>query len=179
LHAIIKSAWRRNNKVRRAFTLIEVVITIVILGIVSTLFLDSLFYATSTLFLFENRKQSVFMVNFGLRRMLKDCRYIQRGGISRAELGRIDYEDAYGRMMSFRQNGADLEMSMDNGANYFVLAEGIAVMTIHYFDKLNAPLTVPVANRGDIHWMEITLEGSPEILNYKNSAQVFPREMFR
>ncbi|MBN2145119.1 MAG: hypothetical protein JW774_10890 [Candidatus Aureabacteria bacterium] len=155
--------------------------TVVILGITATMFTDALVNAVKTFTLFDDRKESVFMIDFGINRILKDCRYIKRGYISYASHDRLDFEDAYGRHLSFRLTGSNLEMSMDNGVNYFVLAQYISSLTISYYTKTNVQLAdpVPLANLGDIHWIEIRLDGRPEILNYKSIMQVFPREMFR
>ena len=165
----------------KGFTLVEVVISMVILSMVSLLFMDTLVIAGDSLGLFEKRKETYYMVHFALRRLLKDCRSVKRGGFVLASTTRVDFKDSFGRDLSFRLNGENIEISSDGGTTFSTLSRNIGNFSLTYYDKLNNTLTSPVSSSqlGNIQWMEITVGGLSEILNYKNTAKVFPREMFR
>ena len=170
------------NKIKsRGFSLIEVVISMVILSMVSLLFVDTLVIAADSLGLFEKRKESLYMVQFALRRILKDCRYVKRGGFILAEAQKINFKDSFGRDLSFRLNGENLEISTDGGNQYSILSRQIGNFSLTYYDKLNNRITTPVSTSslGNIQWMEISVGALDHLFNYKNTAKVFPREMYR
>ena len=179
----LKYGSKHGNGTRRAsngFTLIEVITTMVIMSVIGVMFVDAMVNAAKTFSLFAQRKESVYMVNYSLRRLLKDCRYVKRTGITVADEGHLDFNDSFGRTVSFMFNAAEKTIEMNvNGGNYYTLAEKIGNLRIQYYDKLNNELASPVALPANIHSFKITVEGSQDLLSYKNNIIVFPREMFR
>lgn len=165
---------------RKGFTLIEVVIAISILGIIGFMFVDSLTLATESLSLFQRRQDTVYEVQHTLKRMLKDFRYIRRGGINMAESARFSFEDSFGRTVYLRHSGIIVEMSLDN-INFHVLAKDIDLLAFRYFDKYNNELVSPVTgnNLANIHWLKVEVTASKELMTYTETMEVFPREMFR
>lgn len=177
----LRNPGKRWSLKQKAFTLIEVVVSMVILSVVSILFMDTLVTAGKSLSLFEKRKDSVYMVNFTLRRLLKDCRYIKRGGMLTADASHLIFNDSFGRTLEFRLNGTNVEIRINTTSAFSTLAENIGSLHFMYFDKLNNPISSPVssAQLGNIQWLSISVSGVSGLVSYSNTAQVFPREMFR
>ena len=116
-----------------AFTLIEVVITLIVVGVLATIGARIMSTAFQTYFAGREIAQDDAQVRYALERMTREL----RGARSPADLtistqNKIKFVDFSDTTISYRLSGTQLQRSQDNEANYQPLAENINALTITY-----------------------------------------------
>jgi MSHA biogenesis protein MshO len=126
---------RNSTSLARAggFTLIEVVITLIVLGVLATIGARIMSTAFQTYFAGREIAQDDAQVRYALERMTRELRGIRSpADLTISTLNKIKFVDFSDTTISYRLSGTQLQRSQDNEANYQALAENINTLTITY-----------------------------------------------
>jgi prepilin-type N-terminal cleavage/methylation domain-containing protein len=137
------------------YTLIEVVMSIVLLGIIASIFISTIVNGAQTYAFIETQNEISFATKFALKRMLMDCR--NAGVISSAGANSISFTNSFSESMSFSISGTTVLISDNGGVSSYPLAENITSFKISYYDNANNALSTPVADPNAIQSISIAI----------------------
>jgi len=122
------------------FTLIEVVITLIIAGVLATIGAMIMSNAFRTYFLGREIGNDDWQGRIALERMTRELRTARSASVTDLNIavaGQIVFADSGGNVIVYRRNGATsaLERSQDNGATFQELAGNIGALTFSYLQN--------------------------------------------
>ena len=157
----------------KGFTLIEVIIVIVIVGIISTVAAMIILEGAKSYTIEDSRSNLHYQTRLGMERMAREIRLIRSRtapDIPTMAANTIRYTDIQGIQMGFRLTGTTLERTQDNGTTWQPLATGVTALTFTYLQQSGAVATATTL------WyvtIAITAQQGADTLNM--STRVYPR----
>jgi len=146
------------------FTLIELVITIILLSIISAISAKMLSAGLSSYLTATNLITANQQARLALERMTRDIRGIRStGDITTATAAQLVFTNFAGNSVSYSLTGSNLIL------NSQTLASGINTLTFTYYD-LNGNTTATIAN---IRYVAISLHVTGNNANYTAGTAVF------
>lgn len=142
----------------RGFTLIEMVITLVVLGLIGAIggmaISNGLLAYNAT----EDTMESLSKVRYAMERMAREIRQVRHTGLQydfTAPLGLTNtaFIKSDGTQVTLNQTGANLEISYDSVAGSYTLADNISAFTLNYYQADG--ITAAAAN--NVAFVEIQL----------------------
>ena len=112
----------------QGFTLIEIIVVIVIIGILATIAATIIMQGVSTYSVGESRSNALYQARFAVERMAREIRLIRSktaADIPTMTGTTLLYNDINGLQMGFRLNAGNIERTQDNGATWQTLAINI------------------------------------------------------
>lgn len=133
---------RNSSTAERAggFTMIEVVITLVVMGVLATIGAMIMSSAFRTYFLGVEIASDDWQGRYALERMtreLRTARSASAADLNIAVAGQIAFSDSSGNVVVYRRNAATsaLERSQDGGATFQPLADSVSALTFSYLQN--------------------------------------------
>lgn len=174
----------QSRRVRRAFSLIECVVTIVILSIIMTvvsrLFLSAALGYTSA----ATRSELHSELSCALERIVSELRLASaKAGVSPAcadlisvTSESIEWRGADGSTREVTLDGSDLEYAV-NGGTWYVLASNVTTFDIVTFNESNTALSTSLSGSGvnAVRRVQLTLIGTRQGVTETFRTRVFPR----
>jgi len=115
------------------FTLIEVVITLIVVGVLATIGARIMSTAFQTYFAGREIAQDDAQVRYALERMTRELRGVRSpADLTISTQNKIKFVDFSDTTISYRLSGTQLQRSQDNETSYQPLAENINTLTITY-----------------------------------------------
>jgi len=117
----------------RGFTLIEVVITLIVVGVLATIGARIMSTAFQTYFAGREIAQDDAQVRYALERMTRELRTVRSpADLTISTQNKIKFVDVANTTISYRLSGTQLQRSQDNETSFQPLAENINTLTITY-----------------------------------------------
>jgi len=130
------------NSPSKGFTLIEIIITIVIIGIIASLAAGIIVQVVKVYATEDNRSDIQYQAKLAVERMARELRTMRSAtaaDITTMNGTTLLYNDINGTQMGFRLNAGKVERTQDNGATWQTLATNITGATIFtYLDNADA-----------------------------------------
>jgi hypothetical protein len=161
----------KNNML--GYTLFEVVICIMLMGIIGGMFMGTIVEGSRTFAFIESQNDASFNAQFALKRILLECR--QASQMTQADATSVAFVNAYSESIRVSLNGTVLNLSTDGGANFYPLSEIISAFDLVYYDNMNNQLARPVADPGAIHSINILVEAEKNSIKFPLKAKVYLR----
>jgi prepilin-type N-terminal cleavage/methylation domain-containing protein len=115
------------------FTLMEVVITLIVIGVLATIGARIMSTAFQTYFAGREIAQDDAQVRYALERMTRELRTVRSpADLTISTQNKIKFVDSASSTVSYRLIGTQLQRSQDNEATYQPLAENINTLAITY-----------------------------------------------
>ena len=127
-----RSDMQRLPADRRGFTLIEVILVVILLGIVGAVFGPGLTTAMRAALVVDNRKEALQSVRLGLDRMAREIRQVRSAtatDIQTWAAADFRFNDAYANNIEFTLSGSNLMRNAD------VLAGNVTALAFSYLKK--------------------------------------------
>ena len=175
--SIPQSAFRTPKS--HGFTLIEIVVTIVIVGIIATLAAAIILQGVRAYTAQEDRGEVHYQTRLALERMAREIRTVRSPGeIGTAAFGAIVsnptsslvFTDVTGTTISYRLSGTNLNRIA--GGSTAVLAQGINLLEFRHYDSTDALITGPTAS---LWFIEIGLRSQQGSQTLQMRTRVHPR----
>jgi len=163
-----------NNQIRidsqNGYTLVEVILTIVILGIISTFVGMFMFYDVNMYKHVKSGTEDVQESRMAVQRMSTELRQIASSdSISSANQTSIQFYDVEGDQILYQYSGGIL---FRNGAQ---MLNSVKTFQFSYFDNSESQLSVPVSDHEDIRYIKVELEKYVNGKAIQISTRIFPR----
>jgi prepilin-type N-terminal cleavage/methylation domain-containing protein len=161
----------------KGFTLIEIIIVIVILGILSTVAAMIILEGAKSYSIEDSRSNAHYQARLAMERMAREIRLIRSqtaADITTMGANTIRYSDIFGAQMGFRLTGTTIERTQDNAATWQPLATGVTALTFTYFQQDGS--TVATATTLWYVVIDITEQPGTEMLSM--STRVHPRNFY-
>ncbi|SRR5579883_330618 len=152
-------------KKKLGFTLIELVMVIILIGIISVIAGRMLSSGFGAYLAEKNVIDADWQGRLALERMVRDMRAIY--SITSAASSSITFTDTTNTAITYQLSGTSL---LRNGTN---LADGIQSMTLSYFDK-NGSST---ATASLIRYISISVNVTQNNANFSLTTAVYPRNL--
>ncbi len=158
----------------KGFTLIELVIAIVILGIIAGIGTPLLLGISDSLAFLVSRTAIDQAGDIALSRMTREMRRLKDdSSVNTATSSQFSFDDVNSNTISYSLSGTDLMRNSD------ILASDVQDLSFTYYDDSGSTISTPVVspNKTDIRRIDISLEftSSGQIFYYK--SQVRPRNL--
>jgi prepilin-type N-terminal cleavage/methylation domain-containing protein len=135
----------------RGFTLIEIIVVIVLVGILATIAATIIMQGISAYSGGESRSNAHYQARFAMERMAREIRLMRSStaaDIPTMTGTTLRYNDINGLQMGFRLNGGNIERTEDNAVSWQTLATNITgpggnIFT--YLDKGGAATAAPAS----------------------------------
>jgi type II secretory pathway component PulJ len=163
----------RETKIQLGYTLFEVVICIMIMGVIGGMFMGTIVEGSRTFAFIESQNEASFNAQFTLKRILLECR--QAAQVTQADAAGIAFINAYSESVRVSLNGTVLSLSTDGGANFYPLSESVSAFDLGYYDNMNNQLARPVADPGAIHSINILVEAEKNGIRFPLKAKAYLR----
>ena len=160
-------------RLSKGHTLIEVTMCIALMGIIASIFISTIVEGSRTYAFIESQNEASFTAKFALKRILLETRNARI--ISSADSTSIAFTNTFSENIQFVLNSSTLNMSDDNGVNFYPLAENLNSFELNYYDNLNNLLTRPVANPDDIHSISISVEAEKNGIPFPLKGKMYLR----
>jgi prepilin-type N-terminal cleavage/methylation domain-containing protein len=153
IHVVRQAIWQRcpakNKRNRHGFTLIEMIVVIVILGILSTLAALIIIQGVNVYSTGEQLSNVQYQAGLAMDRMVREIRLIRTPAnitITSAltDMTQLQYVDINNATIGFRLNAGQIQRTQDGGATWQPLATGISATggnIFTYFDNTGASTT--------------------------------------
>lgn len=152
---------------KRGFTLIELVIVIVILGIIAVVGVALMLQVGDAWVLQSHRKEMSESARIAMDRMIRETR--EAASISTAAGGTLTFNNIGGNTITFDTSGTTLRRTVDGTTNE--LADNVDSLSFtYYYDNGGSALT-------DITRIEIDLTFSSGNTEFNFKSQVSPRRL--
>ena len=156
-------------KKHAGFTLLELVMVILILGIIASMSFQLLFQSISGYFTSVNTTDANWQGQTAIQTMSRIIRAIRSpNDIQVATSSQLTFVNMNGNTISYALTGNSIVQTRNN--NNQVLADGISNLTFSYFDK-NGATTATLAN---IAYIKITINVTQKNTNFYITTAVFP-----
>jgi prepilin-type N-terminal cleavage/methylation domain-containing protein len=134
----LRAAWRKMGVAAphpafctsrsQGFTLIEIIVVIVIIGILATIAATIIMQGVSMYSVGESRSNALYQARFAMERMSREIREIRSN--TAADIPAMTgttllYNDINGLQLGFRLNAGNIERTEDNGTTWQTLAINI------------------------------------------------------
>jgi len=163
---------KTKNK-QKGYTLIEIIMSIVLMGIISGIFISTIVEGSRTYAFIESEYEAAFTAKFALKRLLLECRNASL--IYSADKPEIDFQNCYGEHIVFKYSGNTITISDNGGADNYPLCENAKYFSFMYFDNQNNQLSVPVDNPSEIQSISISLETEKNGITFPVKGKVYLR----
>ncbi|MBI2092689.1 MAG: prepilin-type N-terminal cleavage/methylation domain-containing protein [Deltaproteobacteria bacterium] len=130
---------------KNGFTLIELILTIIIVGIIALVSAQVLMRGIETYSLVTNRKDATQHARVGMDRMIQELMLLKSLDLTYASDARIDFFDATGALTNFRR--ASVYSTIDLFRRDDFLAGRISLLDFDFYRSNDAATTVPLAVR--------------------------------
>ena len=148
------AGWRRVGVVTphsKGFTLIEMLIVIVLVGILATMAAMIIMQGVRAYSVEQSRSNAHYQARFAMERMAREIRLIRSSTVTDIPTmtgTTLRYNDINGVQMGFRLNGGNIERTEDNAVSWQTLATNITgpggnIFT--YLDKVGAATAAPAS----------------------------------
>jgi prepilin-type N-terminal cleavage/methylation domain-containing protein len=132
----------------RGFTLIEIIIVIVLIGILGTIAATIIMQGVRAYSGLESRSNAHYQARFAMERMAREIRLMRSStaaDIPAMTGTTLQYNDINGLQMGFRLNAGNIERTQDNGTTWQTLAINITGPGGNIFTYLDSTGAVTVA----------------------------------
>ncbi len=163
---------RRKTK-NAGFTLIEIVMSIVLMGIIAGIFISTIVESSRTYVFIESQYEASFTAKFAIKRMVLECRNASL--IYSADTNSLDFRNCYNEHIVFNYSGNTITISDDGGINSYPLCDNISNFNFAYYDNQNNQLTTPVDNPGEIQSISMFLETKKNGIKFPVTGKVYLR----
>jgi prepilin-type N-terminal cleavage/methylation domain-containing protein len=167
-----------NNPHSKGFTLVEIVITIVLIGIISGIAAMIILQGVRAYSDEQSRSEVHYQARLAMERMAREIRSMRwNTALAQADITTMNptdvrYTDIQGNQMGFRLNiGNLLERTQDNGATWQTLATGVTALNINYFRQDGV---IPAA-AATLWILEITMTDVQGMETLQMRTRVHPR----
>lgn len=156
------------NGARRAFTLIEMVVVIVLLVLTAGITIHYLASASQLYALLLAQRQADSEVLDAVNRMRREARlHLQT---LTANSNEWTFSNTYDATNTFLRSGADVEL------NGYRLAAGVERFALNYYDATNGPLPFPVTNYAGISRVALDLKAINNLAASELKVNFFMRK---
>lgn len=162
----------KHLKFQQGFTLIEMVIVIVILGIIASMSSQLLMQGLNTFTTGENIVNANWQGQIAIERMSRDISLIRSPtDISNIASNNFAFTDVNNNTLTYSLSGTDLVLTQ-NGSNV-ILARGIQSLTFTYFDKTGAS----TGTASSVRLIGVSINVTGNNVNYTLSTMIYPRNL--
>jgi prepilin-type N-terminal cleavage/methylation domain-containing protein len=130
---------------RKGFTLIELILTITIVGIIAFVSAQVLMRGIDAYSLITNRKDATQHARVGMDRMIQELTLLKPLDLTYASDTRINFFDASGLLTNFRRASVYSTIDLLRGGDF--LAGRISLLDFDFYRSDDASTTVPSAVR--------------------------------
>ena len=162
------------QKSRRGFTLIELIMVIIIVGVLTGI---SSLYIKETIDLWRFltfRNEVISQERIALMRMSREIRQIKDAySITSANAQQFQFTDSNSAPIGYLLSGSNLLRNAD------VLAERVSALTFTYYNKTNQIIATPqvAPNKTDIYLININMTVQSGTQSKTLKTQVYPRNL--
>jgi prepilin-type N-terminal cleavage/methylation domain-containing protein len=145
------SSWPRGTPHSKGFTLIEIIIVIVLVGILATIAATIIMQGVRAYSGGESRSNAHYQARFAVERMSREIRLMRSSTVTDIPTmtgTTLRYTDINGLQMGFRLNAGNIERTEDNGASWQTLAikiTGPGGTIFTYLDNTGAAAAAPAS----------------------------------
>ena len=161
----------------RGFTLMEMVITILLVGILSSLAAVIILQGVKGYTVEDQRSNAHYQARLAMERMVREIRLIRwdsvlgQADISTMTATDLRYQDIQGNQMGFRLNVGTVQRTQDSAATWQPLATGVTALNFNYFQQDGVtPATAPT-----LWFVEITMTDLQGTDTLQMRTRVHPR----
>ncbi|MCK5707586.1 MAG: type II secretion system protein [Candidatus Aureabacteria bacterium] len=169
----MKYKRKKTDYYKKGYTLVEVTMSIMLMGIIASIFVSTIVEGARTYVFIESQAEAANTAKFSLKRILRDCR--NATVISSADSTSITFTNAFSEDMQFVLSGNVLNISDDNGTNFYPLAENVQSLSFSYYDNLNNSLATPVADPSEIMSISIELKTQKNNISFPVKGKIYLR----
>jgi prepilin-type N-terminal cleavage/methylation domain-containing protein len=155
----------------KGFSLIELVVVIVVLGVISTMVGEILYHSAQSVATTYDVSNISTQSRVALERMAREIRMIRSSDdLTTVQADEIDFVDVNGVSISYSLSGTDLLRNSN------VLAKQIASLAFAYQDSEGNDLTFPVT-AADVRYVKVSLNATENDANIALQTTVFLRNI--
>jgi prepilin-type N-terminal cleavage/methylation domain-containing protein len=147
----------------KGFTLIESIITIVIVGIISSIAALIILEGMKASSKEQNFSEAHYQARIALERMSREIKLIRwNTALAQADITTMTptdlrYTDIQGNQMGFRLNAINIQRTQDNSATWQTLATGVIALNFSYLQQDGVTIATPA----NIWFVDITMTSQP------------------
>jgi prepilin-type N-terminal cleavage/methylation domain-containing protein len=122
----------------KGFTLIEAIITIVIVGIISSIAALIILEAMKASSKEQNLSDAHYQARLAVERMAREIRTVRSqtvADIPMMNVANFQFTDIQGIQMGFRLNSGNVQRTQDNAATWQTLATGVTTLNFSYLQQ--------------------------------------------
>jgi prepilin-type N-terminal cleavage/methylation domain-containing protein len=156
----------------KGFTLIEIIITIVLIGVLSTIAAVIILQGIRAYSEERTRSDVHYQARIAMERMAREIRLIRSQGADITSMinDNLRFIDVSGATVGFRYDNAAGTISRWNGATEDVLARGVTAFTFNYYKVDNT-----AASSADVWFVEIVMTDTQGTESLQMRTKVHPR----
>lgn len=158
----------------KGFTLIEAIITIVIVGIISSIAALIILQAMKATTKEKNLSDAHYQARIALERMAREIRTIRSQTLADIPVMNATvfrFTDVQGVQMGFQLNAGNIQRTQDNAATWQTLASGVTALNFSYFQQDG----VTAATATTLWFVEISLTDTQGADSLTMRMRVHPR----
>lgn len=160
-------------KKQQGFTLIELIMSIALMGIIAGIFISTIIEGARTYVFITSQNEASFTARFALKRMMIESRNASR--ITAADTTSLAFTNTYSEDIQLSLSGSVISISDDGGANTYPLIENANSLTITYYDNQNNALATPVGNPDEVHSISFELETTKNGIPFPVKGKIYLR----
>lgn len=161
------TAVRHNRLQDTGFTLIEIIITIVIIGIIASIVAGIISQGASLYSAEDSRSNVQYQARLAVERVARDLRMIRRasdfgtanypavpvlGTLINPTATSLSYKDMTGTIVTYSFDNATSTLKRTVAATDYVLAKGVTAFTFTVYNSANPPVVMP-AGASALAWV--------------------------